>query len=53
MAEAAAATAIVIHDSDGGLFAEESFAADRPFLFAIRDRGTNTLLWLGRVLDPS
>lgn len=51
--EAAAATAIVLHDTDGGLFPEESFTADRPFLFAIRDRGTDSLLWLGRVLDPS
>ncbi|WAS89669.1 serpin family protein [Nannocystis punicea] len=51
--EAAAATAIVLYDTEGGIGADQSFTADRPFLFAIRDRGTDTLLWFGRVLDPS
>jgi serpin B len=51
--EAAAATAIVVNDSDGGIFPDVTFAADRPFLFAIRDRGTDSLLWFGRVLTPS
>ncbi|MCY0987251.1 serpin family protein [Nannocystis sp. ILAH1] len=50
--EAAAATAIVTFDSSGGIFAETAFTADRPFLFAIRDRGTDSLLWFGRVLTP-
>lgn len=27
------------------------FVADRPFLFAIRDRPTDAILFLGRVLD--
>jgi serpin B len=31
----------------------ESFSADRPFVFAIRERTTNTLLFVGKVLDPS
>jgi serpin B len=26
---------------------------DRPFLFAIRDTVTGTVLFLGRVLDPT
>ncbi|NIR36500.1 MAG: serpin family protein, partial [Actinobacteria bacterium] len=26
---------------------------DRPFLFALRDRETGTVLFLGRVLDPT
>lgn len=50
--EAAAAAAVVITDTDEG-GPEEYFVADRPFLFAIRDRGTDSLLFLGRVLDPA
>ena len=50
--EAAAAAAVVLFDS-GDPGADVSFTADRPFLFAIRDRGTDSLLFLGRVLDPS
>lgn len=51
--EAAAATAVVVYDSGGGIFPDTTFTADRPFLFAIRDHGTDSLLWLGRVLTPS
>lgn len=50
--EAAAASAVVVFDS-GDPGAGASFVADRPFVFAIRDRGTDSLLFLGRVLDPS
>lgn len=50
--EAAAATAVVIFDS-GDPGPEVFFTADRPFLFAVRDRGTDSLLFFGRVLDPS
>ena len=28
------------------------FRADRPFLFAIRDRETGAVLFVGRVADP-
>jgi serpin B len=48
--EAAAATAAV-----GMILGLPSavFQADRPFLFAIRDRRSGALLFLGRVADPS
>jgi serine protease inhibitor len=26
---------------------------DRPFIFAIRERSTGTLLFVGRVVDPA
>ena len=30
-----------------------SFRADRPFVFLIRDRTTGTILFLGRMMEPS
>jgi serpin B len=45
---AAAATAVVMSRKAG----PAQMIADRPFLFAVRDRGTSALLFLGRVLDP-
>lgn len=51
--EAAAASAIVLEDSGGGIFAEDTFTADRPFYFAIRDLETDSTLFFGRVLDPT
>jgi serpin B len=51
--EAAAAT-VVIMDVASAQEPEEpvEVRVDRPFLFAIRDTETGTLLFLGRVLDP-
>jgi len=48
--EAAAATAVIV----GPTSAPEHFTVDvdRPFFFAIRDRPTGALLFLGRVVDP-
>jgi serpin B len=48
---AAAATAVVggVTDGPGG----EPLVVDRPFIYAIRDDATGTILFLGRVLDPS
>ena len=51
--EAAAASAIVLEDSGGGIFPEDTFTADRPFYFAIRDLETDSTLFFGRVLDPT
>jgi len=46
--KAAAATGAAISDSHG-----PTVSIDRPFLFVLRDRPTGTVLFLGRVLDPS
>jgi len=47
--EAAAATAVGI----GLTSLPPSITVDRPFLFAIRERSTGTLLFIGRVGDPT
>jgi serpin B len=44
---AAAATGAALAESHG-----PGVSVDRPFLFAIRDRPTGALLFLGRVVDP-
>jgi serpin B len=51
--EAGAATAIVDEGTTGGAedFVRATF--DHPFLWFIRDRETGTLLFMGRVVDPS
>jgi len=51
--EAAAATAVIAVGT--GMMPREPIPVvfDRPFLFAIRDKATGTVLFLGRVLDPS
>lgn len=48
--EAAAATGVVINAESAPSDPFE-FVADRPFLFVIRDRPTDTVLFLGRVID--
>ena len=50
--EAAAATGVVVRAESAPLDPFE-FVADRPFLFAIRDRPTDTLLFVGRAVDPA
>jgi serpin B len=51
--EAAAATAIVIGTTSvSEPKVPKEFKADHPFLFFLRDRATNTILFAGRVTDP-
>lgn len=49
--EAAAATAVVIRETSVPV--GRPVAVDRPFLFFIRDRGTGSLVFAGRVVDPN
>jgi serpin B len=52
--EAAAATAVVVQaESISENPKELNFIANRPFLFILRDRTTNSILFIGRVNDPS
>jgi serpin B len=50
--EAAAATAVVV-GKNGKPPTAKAFRADHPFLFAIADARSGSLLFLGRVSDPS
>jgi serpin B len=50
--EAAAAT-VVVMDRAAAPMDPVEFRVDRPFLFVIRDNPTGTILFLGRVMDPS
>lgn len=51
--EATAATAVVIDGDGDGDPDWESFSADRPFIFLIRDIPTGSVLFMGRLTDPS
>ena len=54
--EAAAATAVVVTtlaDMPARPRKTAVFRADHPFLFAIRERRSNAILFLGRVADPT
>jgi serpin B len=51
--EAAAATAVVLSRPAPPPEEPVAFRADHPFLFLLRDRRTGSILFLGRVTDPS
>jgi len=46
--EAAAATAVVMEDS-----ASMGFTVNHPFVFAIREKYSGTILFMGKVMDPT
>ena len=50
--EAAAATAVIVGETSAPP-PPEPFVVDRPFIFLIRDIPTDTILFIGRVLDPT
>lgn len=51
--EAAAATAVVVGTDSAPVLERVEFRADHPFVFMIRDNQTGSLLFVGRVLDPT
>lgn len=51
--EAAAATAVVIRTTSGPPPSQFTLTIDRPFIYLIRDIATDTILFMGRVTDPS
>jgi serpin B len=50
--EAAATTAVIVEES-AAFSPAVQLTVDRPFLFALRDRDTGAVLFLGRVTDPT
>jgi serpin B len=51
--EAAAATAVIMSLTSAPMGEPITFTIDCPFIYMIRDQQTGTILFLGRVLDPS
>ena len=50
--EAAAATAVTMRKTSM-MLDEVRFKADHPFIYLIRDNETNTILFVGRLMDPT
>lgn len=49
--EAAAATAVMMMKVSARMYPQ--FRADHPFIFLIRDKATDSILFMGRVVDPT
>ena len=49
--EAAAATAVILTWRSGS--SDRVFIVDRPFIFVIRDKVTGTIVFMGRILNPT
>jgi len=50
--EAAAVTVVEIRETTSGVPTYITFNVNRPFLFAIREKDTNTIIFIGRVMEP-
>jgi serpin B len=53
MGTESAADAEPIHASDDSIEVNAAFHANQPFLFLIRDNYSSTLLFIGRVIEPT
>ena len=51
--EAAAATGVTLMPTSGVIGDPPVFCADHPFLFLIRDNRSDSILFLGRVTNPT
>lgn len=51
--EAAAATAVIVGVTSAPAEMPVEFKVDRPFVYLIYDKATQSILFVGRVLDPS
>jgi serpin B len=51
--EAAAATAVIMELTSAPMGEPIPFTVDRPFIYLIRDQQSGTVLFLGRVMNPS
>ena len=49
--EAAAATAVIIEAESAGPIAQAKMTLDHPFVFAVVERETGTILFLGHVTN--
>ncbi len=51
--EAAAVTSVVISERSGGGLEGFVMHVNRPFIFAIREHHSGTILFIGKIVDPS
>lgn len=50
--EAAAVTSVVIERTSAGPNTPKAFFVDRPFVFAIKEKYTNAVIFAGKVMEP-